>query len=45
MAIITGVGGSEMRTARMAPDKLGDMLKLTRAKSQAGGSVGFQRFD
>ncbi|MBJ64292.1 MAG: cell division protein FtsZ [Euryarchaeota archaeon] len=45
MAIITGVGGSEMRTARMAPDKLGDMLKLTRAKSQSGGSVGFQRFD
>ena len=45
MAIITGVGGSEMRTARMAPDKLGDMLKLTRAKSQTGGSVGFQRFD
>jgi len=34
-----------MRTARMAPDKLGDMLKLTRAKSQASGSVGFQRFD
>ena len=45
MAIITGVGGSEMRAARMAPDKLGDMLKLTRAKSQSGGSVGFQRFD
>ena len=45
MAIITGVGGSEMRTARMAPDKLGDMLKLTRSKSQSGNSVGFQRFD
>ena len=45
MAIITGVGGSEMRTAIMTPDKLGDMLKLTRAKSKAGSSVGFQRFD
>ncbi len=45
MAIITGVGGSEMRTARMTPDKLGDMLKLTRSKSQSGNSVGFQRFD
>jgi len=45
MAIITGVGGSEMRSARMTPDKLGDMLKLTRSKSQSGNSVGFQRFD
>ena len=45
MAIITGVGGSEMRNARMAPDKLGDMLKLTRSKTQTGNSVGFQRFD
>ena len=34
-----------MNQARMEPDQLGDMLKLTRAKKKAGGSVGFQRFD
>ena len=45
MAIITGVGGLEMNNPRMTPDKLGDMLKLTRSKAQTGGSVGFQRFD
>jgi hypothetical protein len=45
MAIITGVGGIEMNKARMEPDQLGDMLKLTRAKSQNSSSVGFQRFD
>ena len=45
MAIITGVGGIEMNQARMEPDQLGDMLKLTRAKAKTGGSVGFQRFD
>ena len=45
MAIITGVGGIEMNQARMEPDQLGDMLKLTRAKTKTGGSVGFQRFD
>ena len=45
MAIITGVGGMEMQNPRMTPDKLGDMLKLTRSKSQNSGSVGFQRFD
>ena len=45
MAIITGVGGVEMNKARMEPDQLGDMLKLTRSKPQTGGSVGFQRFD
>jgi hypothetical protein len=45
MAIITGVGGIEMNKARMEPDQLGDMLKLTRTKAKTGGSVGFQRFD
>ena len=45
MAIITGVGGVEMNKARMEPDQLGDMLKLTRSKAKTGGSVGFQRFD
>lgn len=45
MAIITGVGGVEMNNAKMEPDQLGDMLKLTRSKSKTGGSVGFQRFD
>ena len=45
MAIITGVGGVEMNKARMEPDQLGDMLRLTRSKAQTGGSVGFQRFD
>jgi cell division protein FtsZ len=45
MAIITGVGGVEMNKARMKPDQLGDMLKLTRSRPQTGGSVGFQRFD
>ena len=45
MAIITGVGGIEMNKARMEPDQLGDMLKLTRAKSKSNSSVGFQRFD
>ena len=45
MAIITGVGGMQMRDARMEPDKLGDMLKLTRAKASSSSSVGFQKFD
>ena len=45
MAIITGVGGMQMRDARMEPDKLGDMLKLTRAKASNSSSVGFQKFD
>ena len=45
MAIITGVGGMEMNNPQMAPDKLGDMLRLTKSKGRAGGSVGFQRFD
>ena len=50
MAIITGVGGADMRTPRMEPNKLGDALKLTR-QTQAGGasnntgSVDIHRFD
>ena len=45
MAIITGVGGQEINTGKVAPDQLGDMLKLTRSKVQSRGSVEFQRFD
>ena len=36
MAIITGVGGSDLRDARVAPDKLEVTLKLTKKQSQAG---------
>jgi cell division protein FtsZ len=45
MAIITGVGGTDLNVARMEPNKLGDALKLTRSKSNASGQIGFQRFD
>ena len=45
MAIITGVGGSDLRDARVAPDKLGDALKLTRSRAKPGGNIDFQRFD
>ena len=46
MAIITGVGGKELRGPRVSPDKLGAALKLTRQKkSNAPGDMGFQRFD
>ncbi len=45
MAIITGVGGQEIQSGSIAPDQLGDMLRLTRSKVQKSGSVGFQRFD
>ncbi len=45
MAIITGVGGSDLRDARVAPDKLGDALKLTRNRAKPGGNIDFQRFD
>ena len=45
MAIITGVGGSDLRDARVARDKLGDALKLTRSKAKPGGNIDFQRFD
>ena len=46
MAIITGVGGTDLRTARMQPDALGDALRLTRNQNDANrGDTGFQRFD
>ena len=45
MAIITGVGGTDLRSANLTPDKLGDALKLTRSKANSNGPVGFTRFD
>ncbi len=46
MAIITGVGGTDLKTARMQPDALGDALRLTRNQNDANrGDTGFQRFD
>ena len=46
MAIITGVGGKELRGYNVSADKLGEALKLTRNKQKSGGSPsGFQRFD
>jgi len=46
MAIITGVGGTDLKTARMQPDALGDALRLTRNLNDATrGDTGFQRFD
>jgi len=45
MAIITGVGGHELKGSTLAPDKLGQALKLTRQKKQASDSLGFQKFD
>lgn len=46
MAIITGVGGTDLKTARMKPDALGDALRLTRNQTDANrGNTGFQRFD
>ena len=45
MAIITGVGGTDLRNANLTPDKLGDALKLTRSKTNHNGPVGFTRFD
>ena len=46
MAIITGVGGTDLRTARMQPDALGDALRLTRNQNDANReNTGFQRFD
>ncbi len=49
MAIITGVGGTDLRTGRLAPDVLGDALRITRNKGQTsnsnGSNLGFHRFD
>lgn len=47
MAIITGVGGTDLRTARMQPNLLGDALRLTQDQglNQQNDNLGFQRFD
>ena len=45
MAIITGVGGTDLRSPQMTPDVLGDALRLTQNQNQANGPLGFQRFD
>ncbi|MGY8669626.1 MAG: cell division protein FtsZ [Candidatus Poseidoniales archaeon] len=45
MAIITGVGGADLRDARVTPDKLGDALKLTRTVNKGSNNIDFQRFD
>ncbi len=45
MAIITGVGGTDLRDARITPDKLGDALKLTRSVNKGSSNIDFQRFD
>jgi cell division protein FtsZ len=49
MAIITGVGGADMRTPRLEPDKLGNALKLTRQQqmnqSSGQGNIDIHRFD
>ena len=49
MAIITGVGGTDLRTGRLAPDALGDALRITRGKGKTsnsnGTNLGFHRFD
>ena len=44
MAIITGVGGTDLRSPQMKPDVLGDALRLTQNKNN-NGPLGFQRFD
>ena len=45
MAIITGVGGTDLRSPQMKPDMLGDALRLTQNKNNNNGPLGFQRFD
>ena len=45
MAIITGVGGTDLRTGRLTPDILGDALRITRGNNSNTGNMGFQRFD
>jgi cell division protein FtsZ len=45
MAIITGVGGTDLRSPQMKPDMLGDALRLTQNQNQQNGPLGFQRFD
>jgi cell division protein FtsZ len=48
MAIITGVGGQELRSNRMAPDMLGEALRLTREQANANRNddqIDFHRFE
>ena len=45
MAIITGVGGTDLRSPQMTPDVLGDALRLTQNRNPQHGPLGFQRFD
>ena len=45
MAIITGVGGTDLRSPQMKPDMLGDALRLTQNQNLQNGPLGFQRFD
>ena len=45
MAIITGVGGKSLRDPKLAPDALGEALKLTRQKRKPAGSKHFQEFE
>jgi cell division protein FtsZ len=45
MAIITGVGGTDLRSPQMKPDVLGDALRLTQNNNNNNGPIGFQRFD
>ena len=45
MAIITGVGGKNLRDPKLAPDALGEALKLTRQKSKPASSGSFQEFE
>ena len=45
MAIITGVGGTDLRTGRLTPDILGDALRITRGNNSNTGNMGFHRFD
>ena len=45
MAIITGVGGKNLRDPKLAPDALGEALKLTRQKRKPAGSKHFQEFE
>jgi cell division protein FtsZ len=48
MAIITGVGGQELRSTRMAPDMLGEALRLTREQgtnNRKDDQIDFHRFE
>ena len=45
MAIITGVGGTDLRTGRLTPDILGDARRITSGSKEESGRMGSQRFD